>query len=47
MLENRVQRELFGNKSDGETGNGEDYIMRSFTICAAQQILLGLSYKEE
>jgi hypothetical protein len=46
VFENRVLREIFGNKCDGVTGNGEDYIMRSFTICAAQQILLGLSYKK-
>ena len=41
VFENRVLREIFVNKIDGVTEDGEDYTMRSFTICTAQQILLG------
>ena len=39
VFENRVLREIFGSKRDGEYGIGEDYITRSFTICSADQVL--------
>jgi len=41
VFENRVLRKIFVNKIDGVTEDGEDYKMSSFTICTAQQILLG------
>ena len=41
VFEDRVLREIFGSKIDGVTVDGEEYTMRSFTICTAQQIVLG------
>ena len=32
---------MFGTKGGERTGNGEDYVTRSFVIGIAQQILLG------
>jgi len=40
VFQNRVLREKFGPKRDEVTGNGENYIMRSFMFCTAHQILL-------
>jgi hypothetical protein len=33
VFENRVLRRKFGPKRDEVTGNGENYVMRSFMIC--------------
>jgi len=41
VFENRALRRTFGPKRDEVTGNGEIYIMRSFMICTAHQILFG------
>jgi hypothetical protein len=41
VFENWVLRGVFGPKKDGVTGNGENYIMRSFMICTAYQPLCG------
>jgi len=45
MSENRVLRRIFGPKGDEVTreggGVGENYVMRSITICTAHQILFG------
>jgi hypothetical protein len=40
-FENRVLRRVFGPKRDEVTGNGENYIMRSFMICIPYPILCG------
>jgi len=32
VVENRVERKIFGPKGVGVTGSGEDYILRSFMI---------------
>jgi hypothetical protein len=39
VFENRVLKKIFEPKSEKVTGDGEDYIMRSFMICAPHQIL--------
>ena len=41
VFENRVLRRVFGPKRDEVTGNGENYIMRSFVICTPYPILCG------
>jgi hypothetical protein len=41
VFENRVLRGIFEPKRDELTGSGENYIMRSFIICTAHQILFG------
>jgi len=46
-LEYKVQRKKFGPKRNEVRGSGEDYLMRSFVMCAAHQILLGLLKQEE
>jgi hypothetical protein len=38
MFENRVLRRIFGPKRDEGTGNGENYIMRSFIFCTPHPI---------
>ena len=40
VFENRVLR-VFGLKRDEVTGNGENYIMKSFVICTSYRILCG------
>jgi hypothetical protein len=40
VFENRVLRRIFGPKGEEVTGDGENYIMRSFIICTVNQILL-------
>jgi hypothetical protein len=40
VFENTVMR-IFGPERDKVTGSGENYIMRSFIICAPQPILFG------
>ena len=40
VFENRVLRRIFGPKRVEHSRNGEDCIMRSFTICKTHQILL-------
>jgi hypothetical protein len=40
MLENRVQRRIFGPKTDEFTGEWKEY-MRSIVNCNAPQILFG------
>ena len=40
VFENRALRRIFGPKRDEVTGNGEDYVTRSFMICTPHQILL-------
>jgi hypothetical protein len=37
-FENRVLRRIFGPKKDEVTGDGENYIMRSFISCTLRQI---------
>jgi len=37
----RVLRREFGPKRDEVTGNGENYIMKSFVKCTAYRILCG------
>jgi hypothetical protein len=39
VSEKRVLRRIFGPKRDEVTGNGENYIMRSFMICTVHHIL--------
>jgi len=39
VFENRVLSKIFGPKREEETESGEVYIMRSFMICTAHQIL--------
>jgi hypothetical protein len=41
MFEKRVLRKIRGLKRDKVQGSGEDYITRSFMICAPNQILFG------
>ena len=41
VIENRVLWRIFGSKKFEVTGNGDNYIMRSFMICTALPILLG------
>jgi len=41
VFENRVLRRIFGPKRDEVTGNGENYIMKSFVICTPYRILCG------
>jgi hypothetical protein len=41
IFENRVLRRIFGPKRTRKQGSGENYIMRSFMVCTAQQILIG------
>ena len=41
VFENRVLRRVFGPKRDEETGNGENYIMRSLGIFTPYPILFG------
>jgi hypothetical protein len=41
LFENRVFLDIFGHKKGEVTGNGEDYIMRSFVICNTHQMLFG------
>ena len=41
VFEKRVLRKIFGPKRDEVTGNGENYIMRSLTICTAHPVLCG------
>jgi hypothetical protein len=40
VFENRVLRRIFGPKRDEVTGDGENYITRSFMICTLCQVLL-------
>jgi hypothetical protein len=37
----RVLRKIFGSKRDEVKGSGEDYITKSFVICAPYQVLFG------
>jgi hypothetical protein len=46
VFENRVLREIFGPKNKGVIGDGEDYKMRSFTICTAHPIFSGVHIKK-
>jgi hypothetical protein len=39
VFENRVLRRIFGHKREKVTGQGENYIMRSFILCTFYQIL--------
>jgi hypothetical protein len=39
VFENRVLRRIFGPKGDEVTGSGENYIMRSLTVCTSHSIL--------
>jgi len=41
VFENRVLRRIFGPNRDEEQGSGENYIMRSLTICTPRPILIG------
>jgi hypothetical protein len=41
VFENRMLRRIFGPKRDEVKGNGENFIMRSFIICATHSILCG------
>jgi hypothetical protein len=41
VFENRVLRRIFGPKRDEVTGNGENYIMRSWMICTPYPISCG------
>ena len=41
LFENRVLRRVFGTKSSEETGDGENYIMRSLVFCSAQSWFVG------
>jgi len=41
VFENRVLRIIFRPKTDEETGNRENYMMRSLMICTAHQMLCG------
>ena len=41
MSENRVLRRIFGPKRVEETGNGENYIMKSLMNCTLHPILFG------
>jgi hypothetical protein len=41
VFENRLLRKIFGPKRDEVTGDGEDYTMRSITICTAHKIFFG------
>jgi hypothetical protein len=41
VFENRVLRRVFGPKRDEVTGNGENYIIRSFIICTPYPTLCG------
>ena len=47
VFENRVLRRVFGPKRDEVTRNGENYIMRSLTVCNPHQIFFGSSDREE
>jgi hypothetical protein len=40
VFENRALRRKFGPKREEVAGTGEDCIMRSFTSCTLQKILL-------
>jgi hypothetical protein len=42
VIENKVQRRIFGSKRNEVQGSGENYIMRSLMICNAHQMLLGV-----
>jgi hypothetical protein len=42
VFENGVLRGIFGSKRDEVTGNGENFIMRSFMVCTPHTILRGL-----
>ena len=46
-LEYKVLRKKSGPKRNKVRGSGEDYLMRSFVMCAAHQILLRLLKQEE
>jgi hypothetical protein len=39
VFENRVLRRVFGPKRDEVTGNGENYITRSFVMCAPRPVV--------
>jgi hypothetical protein len=41
VFENRVLRRIFGPKRDAVTGNGENYIMRSWMVCTPYQTSCG------
>jgi hypothetical protein len=41
VLENRMVRRIFGSKREEVIGEWRNYIMSSFIICTAHQILLG------
>jgi hypothetical protein len=41
VFENRVLRRIFGPKREEVTGNGENFIMRSFMICTPHPVLCG------
>jgi hypothetical protein len=41
VFENRVLRSIFGPKRDEVTGNGENYIMRSWIVCTPYPISCG------
>ena len=47
VFENGMLRRIFGPKRDEVTGNGGNYVMRSFMICTAYPILLWWSNREE
>jgi hypothetical protein len=41
VFENKVPRRIFGPKRDEVTGNGEDYITKSFMLCTPHQVSFG------
>jgi hypothetical protein len=47
VFENRVLRRVFGPKRDEESGNGENYIMRSLMISTPYPIFCGWLNQEE
>jgi hypothetical protein len=40
LFENTALRRIFGTKRDKETGECENYIMRTFMICTPHHILV-------
>jgi len=47
VFENGVLRRIFEPKREEVTGSGENCVMRSLMICTPQQMLFGLSNREE
>jgi hypothetical protein len=46
VLEYRVLRRIFWPKRDEVTGSGENYIMRSLTICTLHPVWFGRLFLE-